>query len=266
MALGGGGCGVLVIALIALMLGADPQMIARIIGQAGQQAGQPQGAPPGEDDPTRQFIAVVLRDTETVWSRLFQEYQIGDYREPKLVIFGDRVNTGCGLASSQTGPFYCPGDQQVYIDPSFFEQLARRHDAPGDFAQAYVIAHEIAHHVQLLLGYTNVVNRVRQQGTELDANRASVRLELQADYLAGVWAHHAHRNYDIIEEGDIGEAMRAANQIGDDRLMLESMGYTIPDRYTHGTSEQRVRWFRQGLSTGDLQSAKQLFDLDYSRL
>jgi predicted metalloprotease len=267
MAAGGGGCGLLVIALIALFLGADGQMIARILGQAAQQqAAQQPGQAAGQDDETRQFISVVLRDTERVWSRLFQEYTSGQYRAPKLVIFSDRVDTGCGLASSQTGPFYCPADQQVYIDPSFFEQLDRRHDAPGDFAQAYVIAHEVAHHVQVLLHLNDEVNRIRQQGNTVAANRASVRLELQADYLAGVWAHHAHREFDILDEGDIDEAIQAANQIGDDRLMLESMGYTIPDRYTHGTSEQRVRWFKQGLLTGDLSGCEQLFQLDYSRL
>jgi predicted metalloprotease len=209
----------------------------------------------------------VLRDTEQVWTELFRQQVQGiDYVEPRLVIFSNRVNTGCGMASSQVGPFYCPNDQQIYIDPEFFEQLARRHQAPGDFAQAYVIAHEVAHHVQHLLRFDIPVNQVRQSGDERAANQASVRLELQADYLAGVWANHAHRNYNILEDGDIMEAITAANQIGDDTLMRESTGFVIPGRFTHGTSEQRVRWFRKGLGSGDMKGCQELFELDYSEL
>jgi predicted metalloprotease len=268
MAVSGGGCGLLVIALIAMFLGADGGMIARILGQALQQ--QPAGnagVAPAADDEIREFVSVVLRDTEQVWTQLFRQHVRGtEYVEPKLVIFAGRVNTGCGIASSEVGPFYCPNDQQVYIDPVFFEQLARRHQAPGDFAQAYVIAHEVAHHVQHLIGFDAPVNQIRQRGDERAANQASVRLELQADYLAGVWAHHAHRAYDILEDGDIAEAINAANQIGDDTLMRQSTGYVIPGRFTHGTSEQRVRWFKQGLDTGDLDGCQQLFQLDYSQL
>ncbi len=238
MAVGGGGCGLLVIALIAMFMGADGGMIARILGQAvQQQAAQPAGPAPGEDDEVREFISVVLRDTERVWTRLFQENVNGAYREPKLVIFSGQVPTACGTASAAVGPFYCPGDQQVYIDPQFFDQLRQRHNAPGDFAQAYVIAHEVGHHVQYLLGISDAVNRVQQQQGSR-ANEASVRLELQADYLAGVWAHHAHRDYDILEDGDIAEAVNAANQIGDDTLMRESTGFVIPGRFRHGTSAQ----------------------------
>ena len=164
------------------------------------------------------------------------------------------------------GPFYCPADQHVYIDPAFFSELNRRYDAPGDFAQAYVIAHEVAHQVQNSLGLMEPADRARQSGDKRAANRASVRLELQADYLAGVWAHHAQKNYDILEEGDIAEAMNAANQIGDDRLQKMSQGFVIPERFTHGTSEQRVRWFRKGLVSGDLQGCEELFTIPYDRL
>jgi predicted metalloprotease len=268
MAVGGGGCGLLVVAVIAMLLGADGGMVARIVGQALQQQGAPEaGAVPGPDDEAREFISVVLRDTEQIWTQLFRQQVRGtEYVEPKLVIFSGRVDTGCGIASSEVGPFYCPNDQRVYIDPVFFQQLRRRHQAPGDFAQAYVIAHEVAHHVQHLLGFTGPVNQIRQRGDELAANQASVRLELQADYLAGVWANHAHREYNILEDGDIVEAINAANRIGDDTLMRESTGYVIPSRFTHGTSEQRVRWFKQGFVSGDLVGCQQLFDLDYSQL
>jgi predicted metalloprotease len=164
------------------------------------------------------------------------------------------------------GPFYCPADQRVYIDPAFFDELKRRHKAPGDFAQAYVIAHEVAHHVQKLLGFSAQVDRVRQRRDELASNQASVRLELQADYLAGVWAHHAQRQYEILEEGDIAEAINAANQIGDDTLQRMAQGYVIPERFTHGTSAQRVRWFTAGLRSGDLNACQELFELDYTQL
>jgi predicted metalloprotease len=268
MAMGGGGCGLLVIALIAMFLGADGGMILRILGQAAQQQVAPPGAQgPGVADDAREFIEVVLRDTEQVWTELFRQQARGtEYIEPRLVIFSGRVNTGCGLASSQVGPFYCPNDQQIYIDPVFFDQLSRRHQAPGDFAQAYVIAHEVAHHVQHLIGFDIPVARARQSGDERTANQASVRLELQADYLAGVWANHADRHYEILEEGDIMEAINAANQIGDDTLMRQSTGFVIPARFTHGTSEQRVRWFRKGLVSGDLNGCQELFELDYSQL
>ena len=261
---------VLVIALIAAFMGADPDTVKKLAGQA--QVGQQQapgknqkGAAP--DDEAKEFISVVLRDTEEIWTRLFAEHGVsGGYREPKLVIFSQQVRSGCGPASSAVGPFYCPADQQVYIDPSFFDQLARRHRAPGDFAQAYVIAHEVAHHVQKLLGYSDIVNKVRQSGNKIQANRASVRLELQADYLAGVWAHHAHRDFGILERGDIQEAIQAANQIGDDTLMREAQGRVVPERFTHGTSEQRVRWFYAGLESGDFNASRELFELEYSDL
>ena len=246
-------------------MGADPRPF---IGLVGQPAGQPlQQQAPGVDDQAKEFIEVVLKDTENVWSQLFREHvQGGGYLPPRLILFSGSVRSGCGVASAAMGPFYCPADQQIYIDPTFFDELSRRHHAPGDFAQAYVIAHEVAHHVQKLLGISNKVDRVRQSGDKLAANRASVRLELQADYLAGVWAHNAQKEYDILEEGDIVEAMNAANQIGDDTLQRLSQGYVVPERFTHGTSAQRVRWFRNGLASGDLEACQQLFEIDYSRL
>lgn len=269
MMLGGGGLGILVIALIAMFLGADPRDIAKMVGQAQQQQRQVQpgdGAPPPQDD-AREFIGVVLKDTEEVWTEIFAaQVEGGAYQKPKLVIFADAVQTGCGTASKAVGPFYCPADQQIYIDPSFFDDLARRHGAPGDFAQAYVIAHEVAHHVQYLIGFSDIVNRVRQQGDEIASNQASVRLELQADFLAGVWANHAHRNFQILEGGDLEEAITAANQIGDDTLMRQATGRVIPERFTHGTSKQRVRWFTAGIKSGNIEDCKQLFELQYNEL
>lgn len=268
MAVGGGGIGVLVMALIAMFMGADGGTILRILGQGRQVQVAPQeqqNAEPINDDAS-EFIRVVLRDTEQVWTKLFQENVRGNYETPKLVMFSGRANSGCGLATAEVGPFYCPADQQVYIDPAFFKQLAERHDSPGDFAQAYVIAHEVAHHVQYLLGYCDKVNQVRQRGSELEANRASVRLELQADYLAGVWAHHAQKDYEILEPGDIKDAINAANHIGDDVLQREAMGRVIPERFTHGKAEQRVRWLSEGLRSGDMKAMDQLFQIEYDQL
>ncbi|MCA9215215.1 MAG: neutral zinc metallopeptidase [Planctomycetales bacterium] len=265
MVVGGGGLGALLIVVIAMFLGADPQALVGLVGPPQQQ--QQMQAGPGIDDDAREFIEVVLSDTETIWSRLFQQHvQGGGYSPPRLVMFTGSVQSGCGVAAAQMGPFYCPADQQVYIDPTFFDELKNRHNAPGDFANAYVIAHEVAHHVQKLLGFSDQVAHVRQRGDELATNRASVRLELQADYLAGVWAHHAHQEYNILEEGDIAEAMNAANQIGDDTLQRLAQGHVVPERFTHGTSEQRVRWFKAGLLSGDMEACKRLFELDYSQL
>lgn len=259
---GGGGLGILVLLVIATFMGADPQALLDGVNLEPQaQVGQP-----AQDDATREFIEVVLHDTEVVWERLFAQHVGSPYEKPKLVIFSDSVQSGCGPASAAVGPFYCPADRQIYVPPSFFEQLKRRHDAPGDFAQAYVIAHEVAHHVQNLLGYSRHVNQIRSQGNQTESNRASVRLELQADYLAGVWAHHAQRNYDILEPGDIEEALNAANQIGDDTLQRQAMGYVVPDRFTHGTSAQRVRWFAAGLKSGNFLAASELFERDHNEL
>lgn len=268
MAMGGGGILVLIMAVVALFMGADPRDVAGLVGQAQRPAVVPgAGKGAGVDDDNKEFVAVVLRDTEQVWTKLFQEnVQGGRYQPPRLVMFSGAVQTACGTASAAVGPFYCPGDQQVYIDPAFFDELARRHKAPGDFASAYVIAHEVAHHVQHLLGFDGPVNQIRQRGSSEAANQASVRLELQADYLAGVWAHHAHRDYAILEQGDLEEAIRAANQIGDDTLQKQATGFVIPERFTHGTSAQRVKWFSRGFQSGDMGQCQQLFKLDYSQL
>ncbi len=267
VAIGGGGLIALLFAVVAIFLGADPRAVIGVVGQQQAQQGQAIQQPPAADDPSREFIEVVLKDTENVWTKLFQQQvQGGRYVPPRLIIFAGTDRSGCGIANAQMGPFYCPADQKIYIDPAFFDEMKRRHNAPGDFAQAYVIAHEVAHHVQKQIGFASIVDRIRASGDELASNRASVRLELQADYLAGVWAHHAQRDYQILEEGDIAEALNAANQIGDDTLQRLSQGFVVPERFTHGTSAQRVRWFRAGLASGDLKGCQQLFDMDYEEL
>lgn len=246
----GGGLGGIVILIIALLLGADPsQLLEQVPTDSGSGAGTSRSANPEEEE-LKQFVAAVLADTEDVWTDVFN--QAGrQYPKPTLVLFTDEVRSGCGVAGSSVGPFYCPSDQKVYIDLAFYRELKTRFRAPGDFAQAYVIAHEIGHHVQNLLGTMQNVNRAQGRTTKEDANQLSVRLELQADFLAGVWAHHAQIR-GVVEPGDIDEALGAASAIGDDRLQRESQGYVVPDSFTHGTSEQRVRWFRKGFDTGDI--------------
>ncbi|MFG0253952.1 MAG: neutral zinc metallopeptidase [Rhodopirellula sp. JB053] len=249
----GGGIGIVLIAIVIGLLGGNPQQFL-------QQARQNQVAPgPGgepaeltpEEQEAGEFVATVFADTEDVWTRLFANNGL-EYRKPTLVLFKDQVRSGCGMASSGTGPFYCPADQKVYLDTSFFSQLSRQLGAPGDFAQAYVVAHEVGHHVQKLLGYTDQVDQIRQQVPEVEYNKYSVKLELQADFFAGVMLHHADRMHNIIERGDIEEALTAAQAIGDDTLQRRSRGYVQPETFNHGTSEQRVRWFSKGLKTGDL--------------
>lgn len=250
----GGGLLSLVIFVVVLLLGGDPQQAAKVAevidpGQ-GQQAPQEAPVDPAQEEAAR-FIKVVLADTEDVWTELFAAEGL-EYRDPKLVLFSDRVQSACGLASAATGPFYCPLDRQVYLDLSFFEEMKRRFRAPGDFAQAYVVAHEVGHHVQNLLGIASKVQSMQGRVSQEEYNELSVRMELHADYLAGVWAHHADRNWKVLEEGDIEEALNAATAIGDDRLQMETQGYVVPESFTHGTSEQRVRWFYKGLQSGDL--------------
>lgn len=211
-----------------------------------------------EEQQRLEFVKVVLADTEDVWNREFAGSG-GSYVEPKLVVFRDAVQTGCGGASSASGPFYCPADRNIYIDLGFYDQLERSFDAPGDFAQAYVIAHEVGHHIQTLLGTSQQVHARRGQP---DYNEYSVRLELQADYYAGVWAHH---NSEYLERGDIEEAMRAANAIGDDAIQSKSQGRVLPHTFTHGTSEQRMRWFNRGLQSGDIRGGD-TFSIPYSQL
>lgn len=262
-ALGGGGILVVLIVLALRFFDAPPgaqQVAQQVANQVLQQDAGGNAAGPGIDDDIREFIEVVLHDTEVVWTEQFERIPGVDYIKPKLVIFENATPTGCGQGNAAMGPFYCPADEIVYIPPSFFNDLARRYHAPGDFAQAYVIAHEVAHHVQKLIGYSDKVSQVRRSGDEVASNRASVRLELQADFLAGVWAYHAHQEYNILDPGDMEEAIQAANQIGDDKL-----GH-VPERYTHGTSAQRVRWFRRGMQSGNLAECELLFQLDYNEL
>jgi predicted metalloprotease len=232
---------------------------------APQMPGGGPEAGPGVDDKAKEFVSVVLRDTEEVWHEQFR--LLGKpYRDPHLVLFSEQTQSACGFAQSATGPFYCPEDQRVYLDTSFFRELEQRFRAPGDFAKAYVIAHEVGHHVQHLLGWSDKVKSLQQRGGKRDANKLSVRLELQADYLAGVWAYHANRTKHILEAGDVEAALQAATAIGDDRLQREGRGYVVPDSFTHGSSAQRVRWFRRGLQTGSLHDAELLFKLDESEL
>ncbi len=248
----GGGVGTLIMVLVALYLGVDPTIILQ---QAPPVTGPPAGgtttARSPEENRLADFVSVVLADTEDTWHDLFRRGGT-TYREPKLVLFTDAVESACGFAESAVGPFYCPRDQNVYIDLGFFQEMKERFHAPGDFAQAYVIAHEIGHHVQNLLGISEKVQNARARASQVEGNRLSVRLELQADCLSGVWAYHANRARNIIEEGDVEEALGAASAIGDDRLQKQSRGFVVPDAFTHGTSEQRVRWFRRGLESGDI--------------
>ena len=247
-----GGGGVIVVLLLALLFGADPaQLLDQIQATGGAPATTTRGDAAPPQDELGDFVSVVLAETEDVWTEQFA--QMGRrYEPPRLILFDDRVQSACGMASSATGPFYCPGDHQVYIDLAFYRTLRDRLGAPGDFAQAYVIAHEVGHHVQNQLGLTEQVHAARGRVSEAEFNALSVKLELQADFLAGVWAHHAQRTKGLLEPGDIEEALTAASAIGDDRLQRESQGYVVPDAFTHGTSEQRMRWFRLGYETGDM--------------
>lgn len=251
MAFKGGLGTVAVVIVISLILGKNPlSVLQEMQNQTGgvpteQQATDYQ--PTAEEEELGQFVKVVLADTEDVWHKLIQ-----DYREPTLVLFTGGVQSGCGSASSATGPFYCSEDEKLYIDLSFYEELKNRFEAPGDFAQAYVVAHEVGHHVQHLMGITDKVHASRGQMSEEEYNKLSVKLELQADFLAGVWAHHADDINNILEPGDIDEALNAASAIGDDRLQMQTQGQVVPDSFTHGTSEQRMRWFKKGFETGDI--------------
>ncbi len=246
-----GGLGTLLIVIVSLYLGVDPQALLQQVGN--QQGPAPAAAGPEIEaqQEVRDFAAVVLADTEDVWNELFRKMG-RRYEEPKLVLFSGQVDSACGFASAAMGPFYCPLDHKVYLDLTFFDELRTRFKAPGNFAQAYVIAHEIGHHVQNQMGIMDKVQAAKRGLSEREANALSVRVELQADFLAGVWAHHAQRTRQIIEDGDIESALRAATAIGDDRLQKQAQGYVVPDSFTHGTSEQRVRWFTRGYETGDI--------------
>ena len=246
----GGGLGAIVIIVLALLFGVDPRMLTQMMPmETSVPASGP--AQPCQRDEMSEFVSVVLADTEDTWNELFGRG--GEtYREPTLVLFSGAVESACGFAQAAVGPFYCPADQKVYIDLSFYQDLRSRFQAPGDFAQAYVIAHEIGHHVQNLMGIAQKVHQAQQRVSQEQANALSVRMELQADCLAGIWAHHANRTRQILEQGDVEEALNAASQIGDDRMQMRGRGYVSPDSFTHGSGEQRVRWFRTGLESGEL--------------
>ncbi|HVP27880.1 MAG TPA: neutral zinc metallopeptidase [Myxococcota bacterium] len=253
-----GGVGLLVMLLVAWFLGANPlQLLALLAGGGGSgtpsDAGYepPSPAPGGPPDEGADFVSAILADTEDTWSAIFQANG-RSYEVPRLVLFTDVVRSACGTAQSAMGPFYCPLDRKVYIDLGFYRDLRERFGAPGDFAQAYVIAHEIGHHVQNLLGIADRVQAQREQAPRDRANALSVSLELQADCLAGVWANHAQRSRQLLEEGDVEEGLRAAAAIGDDRIQRQTQGYVVPEAFTHGSSEQRVRWFRRGIESGDV--------------
>ena len=253
---GGIGIGAIIMLGIALLMGEDP---GKILGQLANQQGQraPQGRveqfqPSAQEQELAQMVSVVLKETEDVWHTIFRQQLGQNYSPTTLVLFSGSDRSACGFAQAATGPFYCPADQKVYIDLSFYDDLRKRFKAPGDFAMAYVVAHEVAHHVQNLLGITRQMDAQRGRVSKTQYNDLSVRLELQADFLAGVWAHHAHKATNFLERGDIEEAMRAASAIGDDRIQMETRGYTVPESFTHGTSEQRMRWLRRGLETGDI--------------
>ena len=249
----GGGIGTIILVIITLLSGGDLGDVLRLVTGDGNttSVNSAPAATSAEEDQQADFVKVVLADTEDVWNKIFQQ-QGNTYREPTLVLFTDTDQSACGYAQAATGPFYCPADQQVYIDLGFQQTLSQQLGAGGDFAMAYVVAHEVGHHVQNLLGITDQMQAQRRSLSQEEYNELSVRLELQADFLAGVWAHHAEEMYDILETGDIEEAMQAANAIGDDRLQQESQGYVVPDSFTHGTSAQRMRWFKKGFETGDI--------------
>jgi predicted metalloprotease len=249
----GGGIGTIVLILLALYFGIDPSFLLTDMQVTDTRQPAPRGGPVPADGSAADFVSVVLADTEDTWKELFANGG-REYAEPTLVLFTDAVQSRCGFASAAVGPFYCPADQQIYLDLGFFRELHQRFGAPGDFAQAYVIAHEVGHHVQNLLGLSDEVRRRQARMSEAQANELSVRLELQADCLSGVWARNADRARNILEAGDVEEGLNAASAIGDDTLQKQSRGYVVPDSFTHGSSAQRVRWFRHGLKNGDVAS------------
>ena len=249
--LAGGGIGAIILALVAMYFGIDP---AVVLNQAGTLAPETTIEQPAtfspEEERLKEFMSVVLADTEDVWGEVFRASG-RRYEQPKLVLFSGAVQSACGFAEAAVGPFYCPADRKLYLDMRFFNDLAQRHDAPGDFAQAYVVSHEVGHHVQTLLGISEQVHAARSRASEAQGNALQVRMELQADCFAGVWAHHAQRARQVLEPGDTEEALAAAAGVGDDRLQRQARGYVVPDSFTHGSSAQRMRWFSRGLQSGD---------------
>ncbi|HMR46743.1 MAG TPA: neutral zinc metallopeptidase [Bacteroidia bacterium] len=260
IALGGGLVGIIII-VINLLMGGDPnQLLQQIQQQAATQTTSQE--PSAADDEMASFIKVALADNEDIWKKIFRENKL-EYREPKLVLFRDATQSGCGNASSAVGPFYCPADEKVYIDLSFFDELKSRFGAQGgDFAIAYVLAHEVGHHVQHLLGTSDKVHDMQNQLSETEANKLSVALELQADFYAGVWANQNQKLNNVLEDGDIEEALSAASAVGDDKIQKKSQGYVVPDAFTHGTSEQRMFWFKKGFQTGKLQEGNTFKELN----
>jgi len=258
----GGGLLTLLLMFVFLFLGADPRQVAAIAPAPGQAPAPAGKQAPKANDTMTQFVKTILADNEDVWGALFPKAFGARYAPPKLVIFEGRVQSACGLASAAAGPFYCPLDKKVYIDLAFYDELKRRFGAPGDFAQAYVIAHEIGHHVQNQLGISSKVQQMQGRMPQAEYNKLSVRMELQADFLAGVWAHHMTRYAGVVDEEDIFEAVNAAQAIGDDRIQAQSQGYVVPDAFTHGTSEQRVRWFTYGFQKGDPRLMDRAFEVD----
>lgn len=252
----GGGIGAIIIVLISMFTGYDLSGLLQFVdGGNNTQVESNQPFNPGVNDTTAKMVSVVLGSTEDVWKRIFREGG-SQYIEPKLVMFSGYVQSKCGGASSEVGPFYCPADQKVYIDLAFCNELRTRFKAPGNFAVAYVVAHEVGHHIQNILGISEKVQRMRGRISEKEYNKLSVKLELQADFLAGVWAYHEKNSTGMIEPGDLEVALRAANAIGDDKLQKEAQGYVVPDAFTHGTSEQRMYWFKKGFTTGDMNQGK----------
>lgn len=254
--------------VISMILGANPR---QLLEQVGQQKPVPETQVPmtpenDKDAALKKFVGVVLKDNEDVWSALFREQLRAKYEEPKLVLFTGAVRSACGEATAAVGPFYCPGDKNVYLDFDFFRQLQTEFGAKGDFAMAYVIAHEVGHHVQNLLGFSRKVQSMQMQSGKAEANQLSVRLELQADYLAGVWAHHAQAAKGILEKGDIAEAINAAEKIGDDVLQKKATGRVREEAFTHGSAQARAYWFSKGIQSGDLQGMMALFELPFSQL
>jgi uncharacterized protein len=263
----GGGLGTLVLILIMTFLGANPAQLMEQVGEQKPKSTQTKIDPAQDRDaPLKEFVSVVMRDTEDVWGKLFREQLKARYQEPKLVLFTGEVRSACGRATASVGPFYCPGDSNVYLDFEFFRVLKNKLGAPGDFAMAYVVAHEIGHHVQNQLGLSAKVQNLQNKADKVESNRLSVRTELQADYLAGVWAHHAQATKKILQVGDLEEAINAASKIGDDVLQKEATGRVRPDGFTHGTAAQRQRWFALGLKTGDVNGMMKPFEVEYDAL
>jgi predicted metalloprotease len=265
----GGGLSALFLALLVSFLGGDPQKVLQQNqaqqGGRGGRGGEAQQELTPEEVRMGEFVKKILGSTEDVWTELFPKELRKRYQEPTLVMFSGQTKSACGFANAAVGPFYCPADQKVYIDLAFYDELKNKFRAPGDFAQAYVIAHEIGHHVQNQLGLTDQVHSRQGRVSKEEFNQLSVRLELQADYLAGVWAHHAQKTKGILEAGDLREGLVAATAIGDDRLQMQAQGYVVPDSFTHGTSEQRLRWFMKGLKAGTLEE-RDTFKIPFDQL